>query len=414
MSLPSYLAVGILCGLLCGIDAGVVAGGLPYLRAAEGFSDSVLSMVAGAMTGGVLLSMLVGGWLADRMGRLRLIFAGALLHLAGALVVQLAGMTAVGFVLGRVVQGCGIGCVSVTTPAYLAEAFPTACRGRGVSSFQFSMTAGIVLGAVASWSVAFFFGVPGTLEGSAARCGWRLIFAASSVCSFALVVLCRLLPCGSDMGKEASKAPALRSGLDPRMILLVVLVGLCTSLTGIGLVLDYSVLLLDRVGFSGLDANLVDFLVKCANFAATLVAMTLVDRVGRRPLLFTGLVGCAVSMLGLGLCNWAVGRFALSGNPVIGIVVSMLFVLTVFFFATGPGVISWLVLAEAVPVRFRVRGLAIGSVANCAGAFCLLTGFFPLVGAFGTLPVFALVAGVTLALCAIIHRLLPETRGVEV
>ena len=414
MGFPNPLAVGILCGLLCGIDAGVVAGGLPYLRAAEGFSDSVLSMVAGAMTGGVLLSMLVGGWLADRMGRFRLIFAGALLHLAGALVVQLAGMTAVGFVLGRVVQGCGIGCVSVTTPAYLAEAFPTACRGRGVSSFQFSMAAGIVLGAVASWAVAFFFGSPDALETSAARSGWRLIFVASSACSFALVVLCRLLPRGRALGNEASKAAVLRKDLDFRLVLLVVSVGLCTSLTGIGLVLDYSVLLLDRIGFAGLDANLVDFLVKCVNFAATLVAMTLVDRIGRRPLLFTGLAGCAVSMLGLGLCNWAVGRFALSGNPVIGIVVSMLFVLTVFFFATGPGVISWLVLAEVVPARFRVRGLAIGSVANCAGAFCLLTGFFPLVGVIGTVPVFTLVAGVTLALCAIIHRLLPETRGVEV
>lgn len=414
MNLPIPLAMGILCGLLCGIDAGVVAGGLPYLRAAEGFSDSVLSMVAGAMTGGVLLSMLVGGWLADRMGRFRLIFAGALLHLAGALVVQLAGMTAVGFVLGRVVQGCGIGCVSVATPAYLAEAFPTACRGRGVSSFQFSMTAGIVFGAVASWAVASFFGVPGTLEDSTARCGWRLIFAASSVCSCALVVLCRLLPRGEALGKEESKAAALRQSLGPRLLLLVVSVGLCTSLTGVGLVLDYSVLLLDRVGFSGLDANLVDFLVKCANFAATLVAMVLVDRVGRRLLLFTGLAGCAVSMLGLGLCNWAVGGFALSGNPVIGIVVSMLFVLTVFFFATGPGVISWLALAEVVPARFRGRGLAIGSVANCVGAFCLLTGFFPLVGAIGTLPVFSLVAAVTLALCALIHRLLPETRGAEI
>lgn len=413
MSLPSYLAVGILCGLLCGIDAGVVAGGLPYLRAAEGFSDSVLSMVAGAMTGGVLISMLVGGWLADRMGRFRLIFAGALLHLAGALVVQLAGMTAVGFVLGRIVQGCGIGFVSVTTPAYLAESFPAACRGRGVASFQFAMTAGIVLGAMTSWAVAFVLGVPGALADSAARCGWRLIFAAASVCSCALIVLCLLLPHG-DLGKEPSKALALRQSLGFRLVLQVVLVGLCTSLTGIGLVLDYSVLLLNSLGFSGLDANLVDFLVKCANFAATLVAMTLVDRIGRRPLLFTGLVGCAVSMLGLGLCNWVVGHFALSGNPAIGIVVSALFVLTVFFFATGPGVISWLVLAEVVPARFRVRGLAIGSVANCAGAFCLLTGFFPLVGAFGTLPVFALVAGVTLALCAIIHRLLPETRGVEV
>ena len=414
MNLSKPLAVGVLCGLLCGIDAGVIAGGLPYLRAAEGFSDSALSLVAGSMTGGVLLSMLVGGWLADFWGRFRLIFAGALLHLAGALLVQLGGMTVVGFVLGRIVQGCGIGFVSVTTPAYLAEAFPTACRGRGVSSFQFSMTAGIVLGAVASWVVAFFFGVPWALERPAARCGWRLIFAVPSVCSFALVALCRLLPRGGVWGREAPRGAALREPVDPRMILLVVLVGLCTSLTGIGLVLDYSVLLLDRIGFSGMDANLVDFLVKCANFAATLVAMTLVDRVGRRPLLFTGLVGCAVSMLGLGLCNWGVEHFVLVGNPVIGIVVSVLFVLTVFFFATGPGVISWLVLAEAVPARFRVRGLAIGSVANCAGAFCLLTGFFPLVGAFGTLPVFALVAGVTLALCAIIHRLLPETRGVEV
>lgn len=413
MNLPKPLAVGVLCGLLCGIDAGVIAGGLPYLRAAEGFSDSVLSLVAGSMTGGVLLSMLVGGWLADFWGRFRLIFAGALLHLAGALLVQLGGMTVVGFVLGRIVQGCGIGFVSVTTPAYLAESFPAACRGRGVASFQFAMTAGIVLGAMTSWAVAFVLGVPGALADSAARCGWRLIFAAASVCSCALVVLCLLLPHG-DLGKEPSKTLALRQSLGFRLVLQVVLVGLCTSLTGIGLVLDYSVLLLNSLGFSGLDANLVDFLVKCANFAATFVAMALVDRIGRRPLLFTGLAGCAVSMLGLGICNWVADRFALVGNPAVGVVVSVLFVLAVFSFATGPGVISWLVLAEACPARFRSRGLAIGSVANCAGAFCLLTGFFPLAEVIGQAPVFTLFAGVTFALCALIHRLLPETSGVEI
>lgn len=416
-NLQNLLAVGAACGLLCGIDSGVVAGGLPYLRVAERFSDTILSLVAGGMTGGVLISMLAGGWLADRMGRLRMIFFGAILHLLGAAVVQIEGASPAGFVCGRIIQGCGIGFVSVTTPVFLAETFQTSCRGRGVTVFQLSMTVGIVVGAIMSWMAVFCIGAPNLIATDSARVGWRVVFATSAVLSFILLILlhrrARYLNIGNHASCDDTACPRLLTWNGLRPFLLAILVGVGVSLTGVGLVFDFSVLLLERVWISGMGANLVDFLAKVVNLGATILAMLLVDRVGRRPLLFVGLGGCAAAMFGIGLCNWAAERFALSGSVIVGVAVAALFIMLIMFFAIGPGVVSWLILAEIMPKAFRMRGMAIGSVANCAGAFVLLTGFFPLLEKWGAMMVFTLVSGVTAGLLLVFCWLLPETRKVE-
>ena len=328
------LFIAGLGGLLYGIDVGVIAGALPYLQATTDYSAAQLSTVVAAVLGGSVLSSLFAGALADLFGRKWLMIVSGICFVLSVPVICIPS----GFgwlVAGRILQGAAAGFIGVVVPLYLAESLTADKRGFGTGMFQFMLTVGLVFAAL----VGLYFAQhvetiaeTGTAADilAAKNFAWRAIFWACAVpgviftlgafaisdsprwlyrkgkLQAALAALTRSH--GADkaqteldeMGKaekaaqeEAAKTATVHkdSLLQKKYVVpfvLAVVILACNQATGINSVLAYIVDVLKQAGLEGAWANAGDLSVKILNMVMTLVAMFLVDRLGRKALLTIG------------------------------------------------------------------------------------------------------------------------------
>ena len=344
------LFIAGLGGLLYGIDVGVIAGALPYLQATTDYSAAQLSTVVAAVLGGSVLSSLFAGALADLFGRKWLMIVSGICFVLSVPVICIPS----GFgwlVAGRILQGAAAGFIGVVVPLYLAESLTADKRGFGTGMFQFMLTVGLVFAAL----VGLYFAQhvetiaeTGTAADilAAKNFAWRAIFWACAVpgviftlgafaisdsprwlyrkgkLQAALAALTRSH--GADkaqaeldeMGKaekaaqeEAAKtATAHKDSLLQKKyvvpFVLAVVILACNQATGINSVLAYIVDVLKQAGLEGAWANAGDLSVKILNMVMTLVAMFLVDRLGRKALLTIGTSGIIVGLLGVAFLFW--------------------------------------------------------------------------------------------------------------
>lgn len=337
-------------GLLYGVDVGVIAAALPYIEQTAGFNPSQLSQVVAAVLFGSVISSLFAGYLADKMGRKALITVAAALFTASIPVICLSQEVFGIMLLGRILQGASAGIVGVVVPLYLAECLSSESRGKGTGMFQFLLTVGLVFAAVVGLLAAWYVGgveASGVGEESlvsAKVTAWQTIFWVCAIPGLflffgsfrlsesprylfrrgrkeeAMAVLVRSY--GEERAKDAfdemvrieeeekQKAEELKSQsssgeslLQRKYVypfVLAVLVLAFTQATGINSVLNYSVKVFQQAGLEGTTANWADFAIKVVNCLMTVVAMTLVDRKGRKFLLKIGIAGIVVGLLGTG------------------------------------------------------------------------------------------------------------------
>ncbi|CAM4060823.1 MFS transporter [Roseateles saccharophilus] len=338
-------------GLLYGIDIGIIAGALPYLEstavAAWKLSAQQLSFIVAAVLLGSVLSSLFAGALADAIGRKpAMLMAGALFTLSIPVIALADGY--VPLLMGRLLQGISGGLIGVVVPLYLAECLSADRRGRGTAMFQLLLTIGLVVAALIGLVQAR--GVEAASAAAQAAGGdvqqalfvardqaWRSIFWMSLAPGLvftlggllltesprwllrrgrsdaALAALRRSLP--EPQANEtlaaiaaSSSASAATSTTEPLLsrryvlpFLLACLVLACTQATGINSVLAYAVTILNAAGLPGSMANWADVAIKLLNAAVTVLAVSLVDRKGRKFLLMLGSGGIALSLLGAAL-----------------------------------------------------------------------------------------------------------------
>jgi MFS family permease len=185
----------------------------------------------------------------------------------------------------------------------------------------------------------------------------------------------------------------------------------CTQATGINALMNYSVSILSDIGLPGALANAADTVIKVVNLAVTLLAVTLVDRKGRRFLLMLGTSGVVVAHVAAGLIFLAVRMGWVSVSLWTGVTMMAAFILLVAFYAVGPGVCVWLVLSELLPGRIRANGMSIALFFNRGVAMAISSTFLPWAGAWGY-------DGIcfTLAVCTVVYFFtvtffMPETKG---
>ncbi len=365
-----HLMVGIasLGGLLFGYETGVAAGALVHGESSWLSTATLIGAVIGALAAGPI---------ADLVGRRDVIMATVALFTLGAFVSAIAPSELV-LLIGGLVVGIGVGAISVAAPLYIAEIAPIARRGTLICIFQLMITIGILLAYI---GLAVF---PDDTE-------WRFLLGAGAVPGLILSGLALLLVESpvwlALMGdRETAKAVETRLGLDssdqqlhevlppardPRLDGLSAvfsLAGRGAIFIGIGLffvqqfvginsVIYYSTANLQKLAGTtsqfGL-ANSTGVLLTTVNVMATLVAVVLVDRVGRRPLLLVSLVGvvvgCAAMAVGAGMHSTGTGH-------ILSVTGLYLFIVS---FAIGLGPIAWVTAAEMLPIR--VRGMAMGMV----------------------------------------------------
>ena len=319
-----YLAAAIsaLGGMLFGYDIGVISGAILFVKTDFSLSPFLEEVVVSSVLLGSLIGAAAGGVLADRLGRRRLLVITAVVFGLGGIGAALAPGT-VWLVVARVVAGMAIGVASFVAPLYISEIAPVAIRGKLVSVNQVALTCGIVV----AYCIDYVF---------AASQAWRWMFALAAIPAAAFGIGLLFIPDSPrwlvarghvDQARavlrrirgasqveselaEIRRSSAQQRGhwseifslaLRPAMIVGVGL-AIAQQVTGINTVIYYAPTIFKFAGISSAPgAILASVGVGLVNVVLTLVAMQLIDRVGRRPLLLVSLAGMALSLFVLGL-----------------------------------------------------------------------------------------------------------------
>jgi len=341
------LLIAGLGGLLYGIDVGIIAGALPYLETTSGYTQSQLSTVVAAVLLGSVLSSLFAGMLADFFGRKPIMIFSALLFVASIPVICLSNSIGM-LVAGRLLQGVSAGLIGVVVPLYLAECLSAKTRGKGTGIFQFLLTVGLVAAALIGLyyanhveSVENAAGVTAETVRAVKDSAWRGIFWASilpGALFFAGAFFvtesprwlfrrgkkdAALLALEKSNGAQAARDTLAemeqaetqarastatqkvrdtllrRKYVIPFLIAIVILA--CNQATGINSVLAYSVNIFNQGGLVGKIGNNANVLLTVVNCLMTVVAVTLVDRKGRKFLLKMGTAGIIIALVCAGL-----------------------------------------------------------------------------------------------------------------
>lgn len=423
-------AIAGLAGLLFGYDTGIIAGALLTIQPEFGLGSFASGMVVGAVPVGAV----AGAWFAssrgDTLGRRTLILLSAAIFIAGALGSAVAD-SALLLIVARVVIGLAIGVASAITPVYISEIAPPDIRGSLVTFFQLAVTIGIL--------VAYLVGLAFTDVGG----GWRWMLGLGAVPALILALGVVRLPrsprwlimTGDEQGAKEALA-RIRTGSpdeisrevsDIRASLgeegggswrdllqpvvkaaLVVGIGLAIlqQITGINTVIYYAPTIIQQAGIgSDSSAILASLGVGVINVLMTVVALRLLDRAGRRTMLFIGVSGMSLSLFLLGAAFLgSTGTL----SSVIAIVSLMLFVSS---FAISLGPIFWLLNAEIYPLNVRSKAASAGTMTNWFFNFLVSLTFLPLIDLLtqsGAFWFYGLVGLVTLWFC---WKFVPETKG---
>ena len=420
-------AISALGGFLFGYDTGVVSGAILFVRKDFSLSSTEVEVVISSVLLGALLGALAGGSLADRFGRRRVIIVAGALFAGGAIATGVAP-TVAWLIAGRVVVGVAIGIASFTTPLYISEVSPVAVRGRLVSLNQLALTVGIVLSYLIDYVLAgahawrWMFGLAAVP--AAALCvgmiwlppspRWLLARGRGGAAQDALLRIrgsndvsaeiseIRLSLAGQSGGWSVLTAPAIRPAL-------IVGVGLALfqQVTGINTVIYYAPMIFQFAGFHSDSVSILATVgVGAVNVAMTGLALLLVDRVGRRPLLLVGLAGMVAGLVLLGLA-FALPR--LSGS--LGVIAIGSLSLYVGAFAIGLGPVFWLLISEIYPLKVRGVAMSLATTANWSANLLVALTFLTLIQLAGRAPTFWIYAAVGIGAWLFVWFLVPETKG---
>jgi sugar porter (SP) family MFS transporter len=374
-------AVAATGGLLFGFDTGVINVALPSLREQLQLTPSQESMVVGAVLFGAMFGPFISGFLTDKLGRKKINVIASLIFVVGSILAAIAPDTN-SLIAGRLLLGLAIGIVAATVPLYLAELSPKDKRGRMVTFFQLAITLGILL----SYVVGYIFGD--------AENAWRLMFWAGFVPAIILFVGMLLVPesprwlLTKGRNEEALKVlNQLRTPEDavaeynetlkllkeeklnksswmelfmPKLrIPLFIGIGIFAiqQFSGINAIIYYSTDIFKSL-FTDSQATLATVGVGIVNSLATILGMQFLDKWGRKPLLYTGLIGTAVCLGTVGLAFFFESSLPASLRQMM--LVGGIYTYIIFF-AISLGPLGWLLISEVYPLKIRGFASSMGS-----------------------------------------------------
>jgi MFS transporter, SP family, sugar:H+ symporter len=419
IALAVAAAVG---GFLFGFDSSVINGAVQAIEGQFELDPTITGLVVAVALLGCALGAWSGGRLADRWGRTRVMVIGAVLFFASSILSAIA-FSALDLALWRFMAGVGIGIASVIAPAYIAEIAPARLRGRLGSLQQLAITVGIFAALLSDQLLAEAAG------GAANELwfgweAWRWMFLVCVVPAVVYGLLALRIPesprylvaKGQDddarsvlqsvLGPEEDVDDRIREihrsiavdeknaqegslrgssfGLKP-IVWVGILLSVFQQFVGINVIFYYSTTLWQAVGFDESQSFLVSTITAVTNVAVTFIAIALVDKVGRRPIL---LVGSAGMTLSLGIMALAFTQSTGSGDDIslggawgtTALVAANAFVV---FFGASWGPLVWVLLGEMFPNRIRAAALGVAAMAQWLANFAITLSFPPMLAAFG-------------------------------
>ncbi|WP_396928616.1 sugar porter family MFS transporter [Mycolicibacterium sp.] len=424
-------AIAAIGGLLFGYDTGVISGALLFIKSDLHATDFEQEAIVAAVLLGAMVGAAASGYLADRISRRYTKVASGVVYLVAALGCALSvnAPMLIGF---RLLLGLAVGTASFVSPLYIAEMAPPKIRGGLVSFNQLAITSGILLAYVTNFLLQNVAGDWRWMLGAAALPGAALAVGMLSVPQTprwlvnadrpddAREVL-RTLRSGdphadieaefddiSDANAREQKA-TIRDLFAPKirpMLVIGTVLALAQQLVGVNTVIYYAPTVLAGTGLSNSASLARTVVVGVTNLVFTVIAVLLLDRVGRRKLLITGTVGIISGLTILAVyfsSSWLQDRAGY-----LALVGLLVFIAS---FGVGLGPVFWLLISEIFPIGVRSAGMAMCTVVNWGANFLVAQTFLTLSGVITRQGVFYLYAGLAVASLAFFVAKVPETRG---
>jgi sugar porter (SP) family MFS transporter len=425
-SLVKSTVVAALGGLLFGFDTAVIAGTTDALTREFALSPASLGLTVASALWGTILGALFASYPGDRWGRRDSLRVMAVLYFVSAVGTALA-WDWYSLVFFRFVGGLGIGGSSVLGPMYIAEIAPAKWRGRLVGFFQFNVVAGILLAYFSNYLV-------GLADLGATEWRWKLGISAApaALFFFMLFVIPRsprwLVRKGrvaearrvlQEIGEEDIEGEIqdmlaaeererqhggarlfAREHLLP--VFLAVSIGAFNQLSGINAILYYLNDIFARAGFTKVSGDIQAVAIGFTNLVFTMLAMSVIDRVGRRTLMLIGSLGTAACLAGVALIFYLGSYEWLLVWLLIGFIA---------FFAFSQGAVIWVYISEVFPTPVRAKGLSLGSFTHWV-MNAIISWSFPVIAARSRAMPFVFFAAMMLLQFIIVLTVYPETKGI--
>lgn len=412
-------------GLLFGYNTAAISGAILFLTKDFNLSTIAQEVMISIILVGALIGACFGGILTDRIGRKKSLFITSIVFIIGIFIVMMAQTVTMLFI-GRIILGLAVGVVSLAVPLYIAEMSDPTHRGALVSLNQLAITIGILLAYVTD----YFYAPTGE---------WRSMFGIAMIPAVLLFIGLFFIPETPSFlaihGKkdkalkilkkievdtshsevvvekgtskkrvswknllEKSVKPALFAGIG---------ISIFQQITGINVVIYYAPRIFQLAGLeSATSAILATMGVGVINLLMTLVALWIIDLVGRKPLLIVGLIGMSLSLGVLGI-----GFLQTTGAASIISIVSLM--CYVSFFAIGLGPVTWLIISEIYPMGIRGRAMGIAIFANWTCNYIVSLTFLNLIDFFGKSGTFWFYGVICLLGLWFVIKKIPETKGKE-
>jgi len=420
--------VASLAGFLFGFDTVVISGAEQTIQSLWGLDSTLHGLAISMALWGTVLGSLIGGWPAEIFGRKKTLLWIGVLYLSSAIGSALAPEI-YSFMIFRFIGGLGVGISTVAAPMFISEISPPKYRGRLTGMFQFNIVFGIL--------IAF---LSNSLLGGAGENAWRWMLGVEAFPALLFALLCIGLPESPRWlivhknDREAGRAIFRKGNPDfseeelnqlvkeieesgnsnkltnkfftrqlLKPIFLAFFIAFFNQLSGINAILYFSPRIFEMTGLESQTALLQSVGIGVTNLIFTFVGLWLIDRLGRRTLLFIGSIGYILS---LGLTAWAFSSGQLSMVPVY-----------IFAFiashAVGQGAVIWVFISEIFPNRQRAFGQSLGSFTHWFFA-ASLTLVFPLMAEIMAPQfIFGLFCGMMILQLIWVLFFVPETKGVS-
>lgn len=416
-------------GFLFGLDTAVISGCERTIQTLWNLSDAMTGQMVAMALYGTIVGAIFGGIPAEKIGRKNTLFWVAIVYLISAVGCGLSP-DVWWLMFFRFLGGLSVGASSVVAPMYIAEISPAEKRGQLTALFQFNIVFGILVAYFSNWLI-------GTDDPS----NWRWMLGIVAVPSLLFVILILSVPESPRWlaVKKGDLASALRilnlinpatgqqsleemtknsggkspdagiaeffSGRYKFPIWLAFLFAFFNQVSGINAVIYYAPRIFEDAGLASSSALLSSVGIGVVNLVFTMIGLGLIDRYGRRFLMYIGSVGYIISLTAVSIAFYS----GVSG----GMTVPMLLFVFIAAHAIGQGAVIWVFISEIFPNRVRSFGNSLGSSTHWVFAALIAATFPLLAGKFGQAPIFALFAIMMVFQLVFVWKMMPETKGVS-
>lgn len=409
-------------GLLAGYDTGVISGALLYINQSFDISSFMLGLLVSSVSLGAVVGALINGVLADKLGRKKILIITSLIFLFGSVFCAIS-KNPFELIISRMMVGVAVGVVSFACPLYLSEISPKEKRGTLVSFYQLAITLGILFSYVINYLC------------SNLTSNWRAMLLFGAVPALVLflgmlflkdtprwLILKNRVDEARSILEKTSKNPEEEINeikktlvqndckISKKLIMpFVIGIGIMFAqiMTGINAIIYYAPTIFKDIGFvENKEVLFFTIFIGLINFLMTFVAIVLVDRLGRKPLLYIGLTGMTISL----------GVLSLSYTldfPCMKYLAVIFCATYIVFFSMSLGPIGLLLISEVFPLEYRARAMSIAIVSNFIFNF-IITGLFPvMLDKLGGNHTFLVFIGICIISLLFVKFIVPETKGVS-